>query len=81
MTTYQKYRAQGLCARCCRVRCETAYCETCERARASQRKLIYRARVAAGICVQCGGPSDGHPKCGVCRQIAKERDVLGMAAA
>lgn len=82
MTTYQKYRAQGLCARCCRVRCASSYCQACRDERASRRKLSYLAKVASGICPQCGRRHDGATvHCRDCAQREKERAVLGTAGA
>ena len=77
MTTYQLYRSLGICARCCRVSCTTAYCDACRAERTRRRKLRYPELRAAAICPQCYRKHDGtRAHCPVCRQKQKEKRCL-----
>lgn len=65
--SYRTLRRQGRCVRC-KARCSRSVCRAC----AAKQRDATRARIASGLCVSCGKPSDGKRLCARCREKRRQ---------
>ena len=85
MKTYQRrkveyaaLRNRGVCTSCKKRKSsgEMVWCDACREQKRGRRIARYHERKAAGLCVECGGESDGLARCGDCRLARKVRESI-----